>query len=274
MPRTIMLVLLTMLPGAALALQDAPKIEVEKLADNVYLFTHNAHRSLFVVTDSTILATDPQSVEAAPRYVEEIRKISQAPIKYLVYSHHHADHVSGGAAFGDDVTIVAHQGVLDHIQGDILPPHITFAEETSLYLDDLEVRLMFPGPSETESNIIVHVPERGVAFMVDAVGVRVVPWRNMSGSNPHEWLAVLEKMDAIDFEILAPGHGPTGKKENVGEYIGYMTALIAAVQNGIDKGQTLEQMQASLELAKYTDWTRYDEHFDMNIEGVHRELTK
>ena len=99
---------------------------------------------------------------------------------------------------------------------------------------------MFPGPSETESNIIVHVPERGVAFMVDAVGVRVVPWRNMSGSNPHEWLAVLEKMEELDFEILAPGHGPTGNKENVGEYIGYMTALIAAVQDGIDNGQTLE----------------------------------
>ena len=274
MPRTILLVLLTMLAGAAFALQEAPRIEVEKLADNVYLFAHNAHRSLFVVTDSAILATDPQSVEAAPRYVEEIRKISQAPIKYLVYSHHHADHVSGGAAFGEDVTIVAHQGVLDHIQGDILPPHITFAEETSLFLDDLVVRLMFPGPSETESNIIVHVPERGVAFMVDAVGVRVVPWRNMSGSNPHEWLAVLEKMEELDFEILAPGHGPTGNKENVGEYIGYMTALIAAVQDSIDNGQTLEQMQESLELAEYTDWTRYEEHFDMNIEGVHRELTK
>ena len=96
----------------------------------------------------------------------------------------------------------------------------------------------------------------------------------MSGSNPHEWLVVLEKMEELDFEILAPGHGPTGNKENVGEYIGYMTALIAAVQDSIDNGQTLEQMQESLELAEYTDWTRYEEHFDMNIEGVHRELTK
>lgn len=272
MTRLVLLVLWTLLAGGAYAQE--PKIEVEKLAENVYLFTHNAHRSLFVVTDSAVLATDPQSVEAAPRYAAEIRKISRAPVKYLVYSHHHDDHVSGGAAFGDDVTIVAHQGVLAHIEGDILPPDITFAEETSLYLDDLEVRLLFPGPSETESNIIVHVPERGVAFMVDAVGVRVVPWRNMSGSNPNEWLAVLEKLDELEFEILAPGHGPTGTKENVGEYIGYMKALIAAVQDGIDKGQTLEQMQESLELAEYMDWTRYDQHFDMNIEGVHRELTK
>jgi len=251
-----------------------PTIEVDKLADNVYLFTHNAHRSLFVVTDDAILATDPQSVEASPRYVEEIRKISQAPIKYLVYSHHHADHVSGGSAFGDGVTIIAHEGVLDHIEGDIVAPDITFAEETSVYLDDLEVRLIYPGPSETESNIIVYVPDRSVAFMVDTVGVRVVPWRNMASGNPHHWVAALKKLDEIDFEILAPGHGPTGTKANVGEYIAYMSALIAAVQDGIDKGQTLEQMQESLELAEFTSWTRYDEHFDLNIEGVHRELTK
>ena len=110
--------------------------------------------------------------------------------------------------------------------------------------------------------------------MVDTVGVRVLPWRNMASGNPHNWVAALEKLDEIDFEILAPGHGPTGTKANVGEYIAYMNALIAAVQDGIDKGQTLEQMQGSLELADYTNWTRYDEHFDLNIEGVHRELTK
>lgn len=270
--KRLVLVSLVVLTARALFAQE-PTIEVEKLAENVYLFTHNAHRSLFVVTDDAILATDPQSVEAAPRYVEEIRKVSQAPIEFLVYSHHHDDHVSGGEAFGD-VTIIAHEAVLDHIQGDILPPDITFAEETSVYLDDLEVRLIYPGPSETESNIIVHVPERNVAFMVDAVGVRVLPWRNLSGSNPHEWIAALEELDEIDFEILAPGHGPTGEKEHVGEYIAYMNALVAAVQEGIDQGQSLEEMQASLELPEYRDWTRYDEHFDLNIEGIHRELTK
>ena len=93
LPMVLMLV-------ARVAPAQEPTIEVDKLADNVYLFTHNAHRSLFVVTQDAILATDPQSVEASPRYLEEIRKISQAPIKYLVYSHHHADHVSGASAFG------------------------------------------------------------------------------------------------------------------------------------------------------------------------------
>jgi len=49
------------------------------------------------------------------------------------------------------------------------------------------------------------------------------------------WSA-LEKLNELDFEILAPGHGPTGTKANVGEVIAYMNALIAAVQNGIGHG--------------------------------------
>jgi glyoxylase-like metal-dependent hydrolase (beta-lactamase superfamily II) len=259
---------------ATAAWAQEPRVGVEKLADDVYLYTYNTHRSLFVATGSTVLATDPQSTEAARRFVEEIRKMTSAPVRYLVYSHHHDDHVSGGAVFGDDVTIVAHEGVLGHIEGDIVPPTMTFADSASIYLDGLEVRLIYPGPSETESSIIVFIPQRSVAFMVDAVGVRTLPWRNMAGSNPAQWIAALEALDALDFEILAPGHGPTGTKAHVREYINYMEALVAAVQERIARGETLQQMQASLELPEYRDWVRYDEHFDLNIEGVYRELTK
>ena len=266
--------MLTALTVLFALVQAPPKVEVEKLAENVYLYTHNAHRSLFVATSSAVLATDPQSPEAAARFVQEIRKVSQAPVRYLVYSHHHDDHVSGGKAFGDDVTIVAHRGVLGHVGGEIEAPTVVFDEGASIYLDGLEVRLVYPGPSETESNIIVLVPERKVAFMVDAVAVRTLPWRNLPGSDPQQWIAALRKLDALDFEILAPGHGPTGLKEHVAEYIAYMEDLMKAVEQGIARGESLAQMQQSLELPKYRDWVRYNEHFDLNIEGVYRELTR
>lgn len=265
---------LVVLLAAALATAQEPTVEVEELAPNVYLYTFDTHRSLFVVTDDGILATDPQSAEAAARYVEEIRKISDAPIRYVVYSHHHADHVSGGAAFPEDVTVVAHEAVVPHVEGDIRPPDVTFAETSSIYLGDLEVRLLYPGPSETESNIIVFVPERRVAFMVDAVSVRTVPWRNMSGSDPADWVSALQVLSGLDFDVLAPGHGPTGTKEHVAENIAYLEDLVRAVEERIAEGQSLEQIQGSLELPQYQDWTRYDEHFELNVEGVHRALTQ
>jgi len=261
---------------AGYAAPQAPTVGVEELADGVYLFTYNTHRSLFVVSEGEVLATDPQSPEAAARYLEEIRKITPAPVKYLVYSHHHADHVSGGEVFPADATVIAHQAALAPVNRSegIRPIDITVDGDAAVVVGDVSVHLLYPGPSETASNLIVHIPARRVAFMVDAVSVRTVPWRNMADGDALAWKAALERLAALDFDILAPGHGPVGRKEHVLEYIEFMDALIAAVQQGIDRGESLEQIQAALELPQYAEWTRYDEHFELNIEGVYRALTE
>jgi len=253
-----------------------PSVNVEKLTDNVYLFTFNVHRSLFVVTSDGVIATDPVAYgrpQGGAQYLAEIRKITNQPVRYLVYSHHHDDHASGGKAFGRAV-VVAHRAVEGHIQGDIVPPVLTFTDQASIHLGDLEVRLIYPGPSETESNLIVYVPARKVAFMVDSVFVRAVPWRNMQGADPRKWISALEKLDSLDFEILAPGHGPTGRKEHVREFINYLKDLLAAVGERMKRGESLEDIQRTIELPQYRDWTRYAEHFDLNVEGAYRELSK
>jgi glyoxylase-like metal-dependent hydrolase (beta-lactamase superfamily II) len=250
MARLVYLVVFFGYGSAALA--QAPRVEVEKLAENVYLFTYEAHRSLFVATDEAVLA---------------------APVRYLVYSHHHDDHASGGKAFGD-AAVIAHSKVLRHLEKEIVPPAITFDENVSVHVSGIEVRLLYPGPSETESNLIVYLPQRKVAFMVDSVFVKALPWRNMAGADLKMWMEALRELEKLDFEILAPGHGPAGTKSDVRAFITYFEDLLSAVGKRIAAGESLEQIQATLELPKYKDWARYGEHLDLNIEGAYRELTK
>src|SRR6185436_17448691 len=87
--------------------------------DNVYVFRYQGHQAMFVVTPAGVIATDPISYgrpQAATTYVEEIRKITKAPIRYLIYSHHHYDHIAGGKAFKDaGATIVGHRKVKEHL---------------------------------------------------------------------------------------------------------------------------------------------------------------
>jgi len=261
--------------GPTLAPQQEASVDLEELAEGVYLFTYNVHRSLFVVGEDAVMVTDPQSPAAAERYLEAVREVTDRPIRYLVYSHHHADHVSGADVFGDDVTIVAHRNVLPHLDGSgVVPPDLVFARETVLRLGGIDVNLVYPGPSETDSNIIAWVPGREVAFMVDAVAVRTLPWRDLGGADPIEWIESLEDLHDLDFEILAPGHGPTGTRESVREFIGYMQALVNAVSRRMDRGESLSEIQATLELPGYSDWVRYDEHFELNIEGVYEGLQR
>lgn len=256
--------------------EQEPRVDVERLADGVYLFTHQFHRSLFVVGSESVMVTDPQSSEAAARYVEEVRKVTDLPIRWVVYSHHHEDHASGAEVFGDDVTIVAQSHARLHIDegSPVVRPDLFFHDAATVMLGDLRVNLIYPGPSETDSSIIVWVPDREVAFMVDAVAVRTVPWRDLGGADPIAWIDALKGLEDLDFEILATGHGPTGTKEHVAEYIVYFETLVGEVRDRMRAGENLEQIQASLELPQYSDWARYDSHFDLNIEGIYRALER
>src|SRR6476619_8288329 len=77
-----------------------PPFETTKVegTDNVYIFRYENHQSMFIVTKAGVIATDPISLRrpAAQAYIDEIRKVTQAPIKYVIYSHSHYDHIAGG----------------------------------------------------------------------------------------------------------------------------------------------------------------------------------
>ncbi len=70
--------------------------ETTKIAEGVYSFRFFFHRNFFIVTDDGVIATDPLNPKAAGILMQEIKKITDKPVKYLVYSHSHWDHILGG----------------------------------------------------------------------------------------------------------------------------------------------------------------------------------
>src|SRR5262250_3168015 len=80
--------------------------------DNVYIFRYGNAQAMFVVTSAGVIATDPIGYgrpQAVVTYVDEIKKVTPQPIKYLIYSHQHFDHIAGGKPFKDaGATIVSH----------------------------------------------------------------------------------------------------------------------------------------------------------------------
>src|SRR6266545_851054 len=102
-------------PEAPAAQPSRPPFETTKVegTDNVYIFRNVNHQSMFIVTKAGVIATDPIAYgrpTGGQSYVDEIKKVTNQPIKYLIYSHHHYDHIAGGKAFKDaGATVIAHK---------------------------------------------------------------------------------------------------------------------------------------------------------------------
>src|SRR5579864_5110774 len=98
----LMAVFISAASTAALAQQQQPATAVTKVADNVYIFRYVGHQSMFIVTPAGVIATDPISERRpAKPYIDAIQAVTKAPIKYVVYSHSHFDHIAGGQPFKD-----------------------------------------------------------------------------------------------------------------------------------------------------------------------------
>ena len=101
--------------GAGATATAAHRRETTKIdgTDGLYLFRNGNHQAIFIVTKDGVIATDPVAYgkpQGGQQYVDEIKKITDKPIKYLIYSHHHYDHIAGGKAFKDaGAKIVAHK---------------------------------------------------------------------------------------------------------------------------------------------------------------------
>ena len=94
-----------------------PTFEIQPIAGDLYRSGNGAWHSLFLVTPDGILLVDPLNMAHAAWLKEELAQRFALPVKYVVYSHSHWDHVEGAALFGDTARVVAHEGVLRNMDG-------------------------------------------------------------------------------------------------------------------------------------------------------------
>jgi glyoxylase-like metal-dependent hydrolase (beta-lactamase superfamily II) len=146
--------------------------QTEQLADGVYAFRHSFYRTVFVVTDEGVILTDPLNEAAAPVLLDEIRKITDQPVKFLSYTHSHKDHAAGGEIFKQlGATIVGQAQCAANIretqpEGVVLPD-ITFDDYYKIELGGKSVESFFFGPSHDNCLVVQVINPGNFLFLVD-----------------------------------------------------------------------------------------------------------
>ena len=206
-----------------------PQIETKKVdgTDNVYIFRNGNHQSMFVVTPAGVIATDPVAYgrpTGGQHYLDEIKKVTDKPVKFLIYSHHHFDHIAGGKAFKDaGATIIAHKNATEHL-APLKDPNTPMPDEIDRQQEGHQARrhddeLLYLGPNHSDSNLVIRLPKEKIIFVVDTIPVGSFPGRGMIDFFPLETEAFITKVLALDWDRLIPGHpgapnGRLGTKED------------------------------------------------------------
>ena len=251
-----------------------PDYETTRLAEGVYQFRYQSHNAMFVVTGEGVVALDPISVEAARIYKEEIGRVTSEPIVAIVYSHHHADHITGAAELATNVPIYAHQLCYDNLVAEPSPdiplPNRAFSDEMMLRIGGKAIHLIYLGRNHSDNSIVAHLPDQGIIFAVDFVSNDRVGYRDLSGFFLPDLWESLERMQQLEYDLAIFGHGEPGTKSDVYEQINYWTDLRETVESMIRAGLSEDAAVEAIELPAYSDWSGYENWFNMNARTVYR----
>jgi glyoxylase-like metal-dependent hydrolase (beta-lactamase superfamily II) len=260
---------------ASWAVAQAPIREITQITEEVYRFRNNNHYSIFAATRAGIIATDPINAEAAQWLKAELQRRFNRPVKYLIYSHDHADHIAGGEVFADTAMVVAHDNAKAAIIGERRPtavPQLTFSDRMTIELGGTVLELSYVGRNHSDNSIVMRFPRERLLFAVDFIPVESVAFRDFPDAYIEDWIESLRRVELMEFDILVPGHGPVGRKEHVRMFREYMEDLRGAVLQYAREGKSPEEMKTLIKLSKYEKWAGYQQMFPLNIEGMYQHV--
>jgi glyoxylase-like metal-dependent hydrolase (beta-lactamase superfamily II) len=254
-----------------------PAFATRKITDTTYIFRYQGHQSMFVVTPAGVIATDPIGLrrpQAVTAYIEEIRKITPAPVKYVIYSHHHYDHIAGGKPFKDlGATFVAHRNATARLRvlkdPDVVLPDVSTGERHQITLGGVRVELTHVGKNHSDNSLVIGVPKDKLIFAVDFIPIETLPFRDMPDAYLPEWLASLDRVLGMNWEQLIPGHpnagGRLGTKADVQNLRTYFIDLMQAVRAAAGEGKCYDRAMAEVKLPKYESWGSYQQFLAGNV---------
>ena len=278
---------------------DKPLFEIKKIGDGVYAAISPGESSAganagFVVGDDGVAVIDTfEDAAAAKVLLEEIRKITKLPIRFVVNTHYHIDHVAGNGVFAEaGAIVVAHRNVREWIHTEnlkffgakitpdqkkmvesLVGPSVVYSDSLDLYLGSRHLALHFY-PGHTGGDTVVEVPDAHAVFCGDLFWRKTLP--NLIDASTDKWVATLDKLATIAPQgTYVPGHGDIGNSADVKDFQAYLVELrkeVAAAQtNGKSGTELIDAVLPDLQ-AKYSSWDFFKYFAKGNIADTAKEL--
>ncbi len=252
--------------------QDLSKVEIKatKVAGSVWMLEGSGGNIGVSVGEDGIVMVDDQFAPLLPKIRAALAKISPKPVRFLVNTHWHFDHVGGNAGMADTAAILAHENVRKRMQVGaemfgmkIEPadpralPVLTYQRDVTIWLNGEPVRALHVPPGHTDGDTVVFFTKSNVVHMGDDFVTYGFPFVDLdSGGSVRGMIgAIDEVLPQIPPDVkIIPGHGPLSTVADLKKFRNRLDEIVALVARGLKSGKTVEQMQKEKLLAPYADW--------------------
>ena len=294
--KSLLAVIFAALSSATLLMaqgQDFSKVEmkVQKVAGTVYMLEGAGGNIGASVGDDGIVMIDDEFLPLADKIESALKGITDKPVKIVLNTHWHGDHTGGNPHFGEKAPIVAQENVRKRLVtggktrfGETKPaeksalPIITFEDKVSVHLNGEDIRAIHFPNGHTDGDSVIFFTQSNVVHMGDDFfNGGIFPFIDIdSGGSVQGMIAGDEKVlaEVPDDVKIIPGHGPLATKDDLRKFVQVLKETSAAVEAGIRKGKTLDQLKQEKVLAKWDSWGQSFIKTDVFIEILYDSLKK
>jgi quinoprotein relay system zinc metallohydrolase 2 len=251
-----------------------------------------ANLGMIVGQDAVAIVDTGGSVAVGERLLAAVRAVTDKPVRYVINTHDHPDHIFGNAAFGSGVTFVGHHnlpaalarhGIFylrsyreqlgeDAIEAvRIVPPTLLVDRETKLDLGDRPLRVTAWPAAHTDCDLTVLDEKTGVLFAGDLVFLQHVPVVDGSLTG---WIAVLPRLAQLPATLVVPGHGRMAAPwpQALDDERRYLTALAQDARRLIAAGTPLARSVPDIGRSEQSRWQLFDDYNARNATTAFSEL--
>jgi glyoxylase-like metal-dependent hydrolase (beta-lactamase superfamily II) len=206
---------------------------------------------------------------------DEIRKRFNVGVKYVVYTHGHADHISGGQIFQKDgAIVVANQRAIEPIVGEKIPtavPDRVFDKDMTITLGGETVLLHRVAPSHSDSMIMVLFPKYKALQCTDVCESKSMPYNDFLDFYYPGWIETLDWVAAQDVDFIDVGHYTPATKPDQAALRAYMVDLHQQVLDLVRSGQSWDQLYRNVRFSNdVKSWIAFDTMHTLNVMGMYR----
>ncbi len=216
---------------------NAPKgrYETRPLGDGFYWVTDGAYSTMFAVSSEGVIACDAPPT-LGENYLRAIAEVTDKPVRYLVYSHEHVDHIAGSHLFPATAKVVANRRTAELLASRQdrrrRSPDIVYDNEYVLELGDKRLDLSWRGINHCVDNTFIFARKQKILMFIDVIYPGWMPYKNLGVAvDVPGFVAAHRTALSFDFDTLVAGHvSRPGTREDVTVQLEFLRDLAAACE--------------------------------------------